>query len=98
MLRAGMIGGEGQADSQGAFRMTKLRTYRVVLEWDEEGPGWVVTVPALPGCVTQGDDEAEALSNAQEAIRCHIEGLLKDGEPLPPPDAEAPMVTVLTPA
>ena len=37
----------------------------VVLEPAEEG-GFVVTVPALDGCITQGDTEEEALENAQE--------------------------------
>lgn len=45
----------------------------VVLEEDEDGV-WVVTVPALPGCFTQGDTREEALANAQEAIALHLEG------------------------
>ncbi|MCG3197652.1 MAG: type II toxin-antitoxin system HicB family antitoxin [Candidatus Omnitrophica bacterium] len=57
-------------------------TYTVHLEPDEEG-GYTVTVPALPGCVTEGDDYEEAMANAQEAILCYLESLLKDGEPIP---------------
>jgi len=48
----------------------------IILEPAEEG-GFNVTVPALDGCFTQGDTEAEALENAREAILCHIEGLEK---------------------
>jgi len=42
-----------------------------------------VTVPDLPGCFSAGSTMDEALSNAREAIECHIEGLLMDGEPVP---------------
>ncbi len=68
-----------------------LRTYRMVLEWDDEDPNnhmWVVTVPALPGCFTQGHTQAQALERAQEAISAYLESLAKHGEPFPPPDAE----------
>ena len=40
--------------------------YTVVLEESEEG--FAVWVPGLPGCLTQGDTEAEALENASSAI------------------------------
>ena len=42
-----------------------------------------VTVPDLPGCFSAGDTVEDALSNAMEAIECHIEGLLIDGETVP---------------
>lgn len=44
-----------------------------------------VTVPDLPGCFSAGATTDEALSNAMEAIECHIEGLMIDGEPVPAP-------------
>jgi predicted RNase H-like HicB family nuclease len=56
--------------------------YTVVLLRDPDG-GFVVTVPALPGCVTEGDDLAEALANAAEATQAYVESLLIDGEPVP---------------
>jgi len=56
--------------------------YTVVLERNEDG-GYTVTVPALCGCVTQGQTIAEALARAQEAIACHLEGLLLVGRPIP---------------
>lgn len=46
--------------------------FDVVLEQDEDRV-WVVTVPALPGCFTQGDTREEALANAKEAIALHLE-------------------------
>lgn len=49
----------------------------VVLEPDEDG-GYTVIVPALPGCVSQGDTEEEALANIREAICAYIEALEMD--------------------
>ena len=51
----------------------------VVLEPAEEG-GFNVSVPALDGCLTQGDTEEKALSNAREAVHCYLEGLEKVNE------------------
>jgi antitoxin HicB len=56
--------------------------YRVILEKAEEG-GYVVSVPALPGCHTQGDSFEEAISMAREAIATYIGSLMKDGELIP---------------
>ncbi len=45
--------------------------------------GFVATVPALPGCVSQGRTRRQALRNAKEAIEAYIEALLEDGLPVP---------------
>ena len=63
------------------------RRFRVVLEWNEEGEGYTVTVPDLPGCVTEGDTVEEALANAREAIRGYLKALEKLGRPVPVGDA-----------
>jgi len=42
-----------------------------------------VTVPDLPGCFSAGSTLEEALQNTKEAIECHLEGLLIDGEEFP---------------
>ena len=60
--------------------------YTVVFKAAEEG-GYVVTCPALPGLVTEGDTLEEARAMAVDAIRGYLESLAKDG--LPPP-AEDP--------
>jgi len=39
------------------------RRFKVVLEWNEEDGGYTVTVPALPGYITEGDTLEEALRN-----------------------------------
>lgn len=61
-------------------------TYRIILEPGEDG-GYVVSVPALPGCFTQGAAVEQALERAHEAIEVHVAGLLKAGDPVPPGDA-----------
>lgn len=60
----------------------KRFTYTIHIEPTEEG-GYVVTVPALPGCVTQGETYQEAIAMAQEAIEGFVEALVKAGEPIP---------------
>lgn len=37
------------------------RRFKVILEWNEDGGGYTVTVPALPGCITEGDTVEEAI-------------------------------------
>lgn len=68
--------------------------YTVVLEPDEEGRGYTVRVPALPGCVTEGSTREEALANAREAISGFIEGLKKAGEPVPEEKEPVELATV----
>lgn len=57
--------------------------YRIILTPDETG-GYVVTCPALPGLVTEGDTLEEAREMAADAIRGYLEVLAEDGEPIPP--------------
>jgi antitoxin HicB len=45
--------------------------------------GYQVTVPLLPGLITYGRTLEEAREMARDAIRCHLEGLRKDGERIP---------------
>ncbi|HOB73484.1 MAG TPA: type II toxin-antitoxin system HicB family antitoxin [Phycisphaerae bacterium] len=71
----------------------KIYTYTVRIEPAEEG-GYNVYVPALPGCVTQGETYEEAVVMAQDAIRCYLEGLLHDGEPIPEDPQQARAATV----
>lgn len=51
--------------------------------YKDETSDFGVIVPDLPGCFSAGSTIEEAISNAHEAIECHIEGLLLDGEPIP---------------
>lgn len=57
--------------------------YRVTIEQDEDGV-FVVEVPALPGCISQGATRLEAIENVKEAIELYLESLEAHGEPIPP--------------
>jgi len=56
--------------------------YTVVIEKGKDGYG--AFVPDLPGCVAVGDTAEEVADLIREAIQFHIEGLQRDGEPVPP--------------
>ncbi len=58
-------------------------TFTMLFEPAEEG-GYVVTCPALPGLVTEGDTMEEARQMAGDALRGYIESLLEDGLSIPP--------------
>ena len=53
----------------------------------DEAPGFGVSFPDFPGCVTQGDTIEDALRLAREALAFHVEGMLQDGEAIPEPRA-----------
>ncbi|MCY3015008.1 MAG: type II toxin-antitoxin system HicB family antitoxin [Planctomycetota bacterium] len=56
--------------------------FTVVLE-QEPDEGFVASVPALPGCVSQGDTREEALRNIREAIELYLEDCRESGAPIP---------------
>jgi predicted RNase H-like HicB family nuclease len=56
--------------------------YTVILQRENDG-GHVATVPALPGCVSQGDTRAEVLKNIEEAIELYLDDVRNAGEPIP---------------
>ena len=70
--------------------------YTVLLERESDG-GYVVSVPALPGCISQGDTREEALRNIQEAIEVYLEDCREAGEPIPT-EAGKELVDVKVPA
>jgi predicted RNase H-like HicB family nuclease len=51
---------------------------RVILEPSDEG-GYTAIVPALPGCISEGDTREEALRNIREAIDLYLEPVEDDG-------------------
>jgi len=59
-----------------------ILNYKVIMTPDVTG-GYVVTCPTLPGLVTEGDTLEEAREMAADAIRCYLETLQMDGEPIP---------------
>ena len=59
------------------------QSYSVVFELDQAEGGYVVTVPALPGCASQGETLEEARSNIREAIELYLQMARKHGDPIP---------------
>ena len=72
---------------------TTKHTYTAVFDLAEEG-GFIVTFPALPGRVTEGDTLERALTMAADAMRGYLESLAKDGLPSPAedPPPSAPLI------
>jgi len=61
----------------------KVYDFQVILEPDEEGGGYVVSCPALPGCYSQGDTVDEALENIKEAILLCLGDMQAQDQPIP---------------
>jgi predicted RNase H-like HicB family nuclease len=72
-------------DSDRILRSEERMKLQIVLEPSDEG-GFTVTVPALPGCISEGNTREEALRNIEEAIRLYLEPL--DGTQEYGPNAE----------
>ena len=72
----------------------KEYSYTVIFEPLGEG-GYEVLVPAIPEIVTYGRTLKEAKEMARDAIKCHIEGLVKAGEPIPRDIATEPITEKL---
>ncbi len=66
---------------------------QVVLYPGEDGH-WVVEVPSLPGCISQGKTREEALANIREAIELYIDVLREKGEDVPPEKFETQVCVV----
>lgn len=67
---------------------------QIILIPDEDGVGYTVEVPSLPGCISEGDTLEEAVENAKDAIRLWIEDALAHGETIPD-DLPTPIQVVL---
>ncbi len=82
----------------------KILEYTAIFEPAEEG-GYVVSVPALPGCSTQGDTFEEAVANIKDAVEGYLAVLKEEGEEIPQPQSDVvitkisitnPMISSLT--
>jgi antitoxin HicB len=69
------------------------REFEVALAEEDDGT-FSVTVPALPGCTSQGATRVVALAMIREAIELYIESLAAHGDPVPGP-IEIERVTVV---
>ena len=65
--------------------LAEASRYSPLVRWSDEDAAYVVTVPELPGCITHGATQAEAIRQAQDAIATWLEGARTAGDPVPPP-------------
>jgi predicted RNase H-like HicB family nuclease len=63
---------------------------------EEDGEGYYVVVPALPGCFSQGPTVEEAMRNAKKAISLHVRALKRQGEFIPTEERTFHTVVELT--
>ena len=69
-----------------------MTRYMVVLERGETS--WGAHVPDLPGCIAAGESREEVITLIREAIEFHIDGLKREGLPVPGPVSEGALVEV----
>jgi predicted RNase H-like HicB family nuclease len=77
------------------MKSEKILTYTAVFEPAKEG-GYVVSVPALPGCLTQGETFEEAKKSIQETLALYLSVLKEDGEEIPEESQEHVVASVTT--
>jgi antitoxin HicB len=53
----------------------------------DDGGGYLVEYPDLPGCVSDGDTPEEAVRNGRDAVLAYIRSCVKHGDPVPPPSS-----------
>ena len=72
-----------------------IYTFRVIIEPDEKNTfhGYV---PTLQGCHTWGKTIEETKRNLKDAIKCHVQGLVKDGELIPCEENSIELVQTFT--
>ena len=59
--------------------------YEIVLYWSDEDKAYIAEVPELPGCMSDGETYAEAVANAEDAMRAWIETARELGREIPVP-------------
>jgi predicted RNase H-like HicB family nuclease len=69
-----------------------MSRYLIVIEPTETG--FSAFSPDLPGCVSTGETRTAVEQHMREAIEFHLDGLRKDGAPIPPPSTTATYVEV----
>lgn len=62
-------------------KTAKVLKYTAVFEPDSISGGYTVTIPALSGCISEGDSFEEALANIKEAAGLYLEDLKKSEIP-----------------
>jgi antitoxin HicB len=69
------------------LKIPKFETYPFEIRplSEEDGGGYLVTFPDLPGCMSDGETPEEALDHGKDAFRCWMRAHIGDGRPIPKP-------------
>lgn len=62
-----------------------MHKYETIIYWSDEDQAFVAEIPELPGCMTHGISQEEALANAKEAIQLWLDTAKEFGDPIPEP-------------
>jgi antitoxin HicB len=54
----------------------------------EEGGGYLIEFPNLPGCMSDGETEAEAIKNGKDALKAWLDAAKKSGRTIPKPSSD----------
>lgn len=77
---------------------TTILNYRIIVEPDEQTgtgkPGYTAFCPTL-GVADDGDTIEEALTRIKSLIKFHLECLAEEGKPIPAPDKDESLITML---
>ena len=74
--------------------MSAMATSTILPDPDPDAGGYTVPVPALPGCVAEGETGGECSQNAEDAIRLYLDDLHDSGEPVPEEKVVPQAITV----
>lgn len=62
-----------------------MHRYAIIIFWSDEDDAFIADVPELPGCQAHDSSQAEALTNAQQAINLWLDTAREFGDPIPEP-------------
>jgi antitoxin HicB len=75
----------GDPERERQIEVLLKRPYRKTIRGDEE-EGFLAEAPELPGCITAGESDIEALKNLREAMAAWFEAALDHGDSIPEPE------------
>ncbi len=73
---------------------SEVEKMRQVILYPGEDGYWVAECPSLPGCISQGTDKEDAITNIRQAIQGYIEALQQDNLPVPEDKFETVVLAV----
>ena len=68
--------------------------HKYLVIYEKAGKNYSAYSPDIPGCIATGKDRKEVEKNIKEAISFHIDGIKKDGLPVPEPSTFTEYVEV----